>query len=106
MGLSGSEFAFHVGELVQSQAVLPVTLPCHSLLSMTCAWLDGFVFPRGAELNMHMEMALVMGRRKGFREKKAPPVKKDLIATFELVTLTFSFSFPVRISNIAWATLQ
>lgn len=55
---------------------------------------------------MHMEMALVMGRRKGLREKKAPPVMKDLIATFEIVTLTFSFSLPVRISNIAWATLQ
>lgn len=76
MGLSGREFAFHVGELVQSQAALPVTLSCHSLLSMTCAWMDGIVFPRGAELNMHMEMVLVVGRRKGFREKKAYPSRK------------------------------
>lgn len=56
MGLSGSEFVFHVGQLVQSQAALPATLPCHSVLSMACAWLDGIVFPQGAGLNMHMEM--------------------------------------------------
>lgn len=61
MGLNGSEFAFHVGELVQSQAALPVTLPCHSLLSMTCVWMDSAVFPQEAELNMHMETVLMVG---------------------------------------------
>lgn len=76
MGLSGSEFAFHVGELVPSQAALPVTLPCHSLLSMTHGWPDGIAFPRGAELSMHMEMVWVEGRRKGFREAKAHPSRK------------------------------
>lgn len=81
MGLSGSEFAFHVGGLVRSQAALPVTLPCRSLLSMTCAWMDGIVFPWGAGLNMYMEMALVVGRRKRFGRKESSTTRKDLIAT-------------------------
>jgi hypothetical protein len=37
---------------------------------------DGIVFPWGAEINMHMEMVLVVGRRKGFREKKAHPSRQ------------------------------
>lgn len=48
VGLSGSEPAFHAGGLVQSQAALPVTLPCRSLLSMTCAWKDVIVLPHGS----------------------------------------------------------
>lgn len=39
VGLSGSEFTFHVEGLAEIQALL-MTLSCHSLLSMTCAW-DG-----------------------------------------------------------------
>lgn len=40
VGLSGSELAFHVGELAELQAALQMTLSCCFLLSVTCVW-DG-----------------------------------------------------------------
>lgn len=69
VGLSGSEFAFLVGGLVEIQMTLPMTLPFSVMHDLCLGWVT-LSFHGESGLVCAWELASLMRRTMGFRKKE------------------------------------